>query len=384
MPPGQISPTELAVASHCPRQWLILYGVPAPPARAPHEPGPWGHRAWGRAWDACWNDWARWWATYDSPYPADGLSRCVWCRGPHSAPCPTCGGTGDGPLARISTAKPGDPDSVAQLARIADSYHRWYGAAPPPAWRFTGTQVRLTAPLVDAVGQRLRARVPLVRTATGWRHAHPADQEVVWRRVPWSLVGVLDATAEDRGTGERLIVEAKLRGERSSSGQAAATQAQAYAWLLAQTPGAPVGGVVTDLSSRRAQPDPRILRNGTLSHARTAGVLSWHYMAALTALGLDPGPYQEHLVWLREHVDPTRYQRTWQPVSAEALAAIGPELAAQAARVARWRRRCWRAPDPGELLGAFPKAAWCPPGCSVGSACRMLGPDFFSENAERD
>lgn len=420
----------------CPTRWWFRH---VERLRGP-ETGP---QRFGTLWHLWLEELHRWWMLTDSGFPASGLMSCPFCSGtgrPEGGPpaafaldlsaphaCVRCGGTGDGLIVRIGhqiaasvrsaeergvsfTAEDGQ-ELIEHLYRTIQGWIYRYGTIPSPKVKVVGVEVGLARPILNPkTGTPYAPETYLAKLrAGGYRFAEtgeaapgaplPAEvAEIVSVRWPWYQIGRLDWILRDRTRPVLWVGEGKTSSDPRGliEDLSLDPQTAGYAWLLAHH--APrfgaedVVGAVFDVTSSSYHHDPEPLKGRptkavpnpplAFSQARNRVTPSWRYVETLKRHGVDPAPYQEHLLHLAETVDPRLYQREWPSLGEEERRRYAEEVYATAARIANLRRLVARAEDVTDLTIAVPRVPICRlpgGGCQFRAPCLLDGENTRSK-----
>lgn len=392
--------------AHCDLRWFYQYaeGLKHPDRGTPLR--------YGDGWHDFMNDLYRWWRDTDEDYPPGSLDRCAWCRGAgireagDGEPCKPCKATGLGPIRRVERTWLEEArrqqvsslqlDEVAaevqRLRAAAEGYLVRYGTSPPTLTRVVAVEVSFARPIANRQGVPYTPDVPVVADEGGYRFARRGDDEkrIEWVRWPWYYLARLDALMADRESGALWALEHKSSSAPESliDGLSVDPQTGGYVWLLEDlvrrglVPGAKltakVAGYVLDVASSSTQHDPEPLVKGGYSRAKNKNTPSWRYRRTLSEAGEDVSKYQDHLSFLREHVDPKFYRREFATLDEDARHRFGIEVRMVAARISQMRRDVVRPKDLDDVYERFPRTPVCrlPGGsCSFRGPCLRDGPE---------
>ena len=368
---------------------------------------------YGTAWHDFLHDVHGYWFATDAPYPDDGETRCWACHGfgmvtePPISACARCVGTGLGVVTRLrakfaAEAKaagdagyPDDRDDLLRdaeiLARAADGWLRVNGRAPPESYRLIGVEVAVARAVlvpgtthpytpetyltVDSAGARL--------AATGEAANPPDGARVVTVRWPYYQIGRLDSVWQHRRTGAIYVAEWKSAVDPTDVARSLGVDPQTtgYCWLVQGAVEndafvlpdgvARIAGVWFDAAYNGMQYDPESLKKGGLSVAKNRTVPSWRFSAAVTAMGLDPLVYDEHVAYLAAHVDPKLYVRDTIGIPEDDQDRYAEELYGFCVQHSAWRRAGARARTQVDINVAFPRQPVCR---LTGGRCEFTGP----------
>lgn len=287
---------------------------------------------YGTAWHDAMDDVHRWWkVTGGEPYPHARDERnlglvCVWCGGEG---CERCHKTGQGPIGRATTNWFGTdrgPDAVT-LMRALRGWFEVYGETPSPGWSVLDVETPLAMP-VPSPGSRAGetyapelcwavapdGRARLARTGEGRDDATrsgilPAGWRAEWMRTPVWISVRIDALwiTESRGI---YVQEHKSSGDprRFASMLAYDPQVTIYelaleyalrhghvrvpavpspegGLLVSHAKAATIAGWLYDVASSHHQRDPKVLKSGLLSAAKSSlgSVPTWRLRDVLAA-----------------------------------------------------------------------------------------------------
>jgi hypothetical protein len=346
------------------------------------------------------------------------------------ARCLRCNGSGKSALsmamvpyrAKVETMEisSGDADLVEEtLRRMLQGYLKRWESGPLDSIKILGVEMSLSRAIVNPkTGLVFKPEVTLEQNEDGfWVLTGPgstakADRgEGSVRRVrwPWYQVGYLDVLGCDRVTKLGWVIDIKGSGQpsRYPKGMGVDPQLPGYCWLLEghlQDLGCSgIAGFMYDVSNTKYQPDPHELKwippkmddlkamveakgikvtgrksedycqalgivpgHGGFSVAMNSGVPSWRYEWAIKAAGVDRAPYEEHLQYLAETVDPGLYSRPWMRYGESHRQRYGREIYAKAVRMHLLRKAAAGCDDAEGLDVLFPRT----PVCTVpGSGC---------------
>jgi hypothetical protein len=396
-----------------------------------------GPKRFGTLWHLWMEELHRWWMATDTPWPTDGATVCPFCRGSgrsESSPvgvlvellppelCARCGGTGHGVVVRIghqladtvqrsaraegSTFTSDDAQQLIEhLSRTIQGWILRYGPDPYSSLRVVGVEVGLARPILNP-----RTRTPytpetlMARLADGkLRFAETGEaqeglalpegvREIVSVRWPWYQIGRLDCILKHRTKATLFVGEFKTSSDPRGlvADLSLDPQTAGYAWLLDAHRdwfgGESVVGAMFDVAASIFHADPERLKGrptkavpdppAELSQARNRTTPSWRYRAALTAHGVDPAPYQEHIAFLTAQIDPKLYLREWPSLGEEERRRYAEEVYAVAVRLANLRRAVARAEDVTDLTVAVPRVPICRlpgGGCVYRALCLLDG-----------
>lgn len=412
----------------CPRRWWfrVAEGLePVHEARA---------LAYGVAWHAFLEDVHRWWMeTGGQPYPEDGLEVCSRCRGDGvvisnrtdvtrinigaEGPCPVCVGTGVGPIADARTAwyATEREEDGETLARAADGWLRVNGRTPPDGMRVIGVEVPLAFPIRSPASKAGRLYTP----ETYWVHrpdgterlcrtgeavTPPPGCKVKAERRPVYMTARLDCVWYWEGRG-LMVGEWKSSRTPSTYLQGLSIDPQVTCYELALghavahnllwlpgpgvaggiEAGTPVIGWWYDVSSSHPQRDPKPLKDGGFSRARTllASVPSWRLRAAVEAAGLPLDEWRTEIAEAERSVDPNLYIREPGSTPPDNMARVQRENYALAReRVGMLRDAAFAKDRADETLDvSFPRRPICR---QAGSHCEYRGPCLRDSPGARD
>lgn len=295
---------------------------------------------YGTAWHAAMEDVHRWWqGTGGEPYPHARDERhlglvCVWCGGEAGDPsqgrtCRHCSNTGQGPIGRATTSWWGTdraPDAVV-LMRALRGWFEVYGDVPPPGWSVLDVERPLAMPIPSPESASKQTYAPelcwivapdgrarLARTGEGRPDAVlPAGCRAEWARTPaWVSVRLDTLWITDRRA--LYVQEFKSSGDpkRYASMLGYDPQVTIYelaveyalrhghirltavpggdGLLISHSGSASIAGWQYDIASSHLQRDPKVLKSGLLSAARSSigSVPTWRLRDALVAHGVSP------------------------------------------------------------------------------------------------
>lgn len=252
----------------------------------------------GIAWHSLIEDMHRWWMHFDEAYPAEGITRCLWCVGDrkalyqHNGTCSACQGSRSGPGLRAGEEwhrlesegllEPGTArEDCKRLDRCWDGYLREHGRGPLDTLRPIGVELRLAVPVQTpgaGAGRPYQPLTWLVRDhagalrMAGRGEAHRAG--AVGVRWPIYQVLTVDMLLVERADPSRLwLWEAKTSSDPEARVRQLGidTQVEGYTWAVTQAAraglladlGVPrqgrVVGCVFDVVCNKLQRDPKPL-----------------------------------------------------------------------------------------------------------------------------
>lgn len=405
----------------CDRRWFFRYGQRLAPQEEVRA------LRYGGAWAEVQEDIYRWWMIHDAPYPfakvlADGPATqapkgsCPWCDGgcdpTTGEECVYCGGNDlsrpfliladwrqDQAEGRVKDAE----DDADVLFNALVGYRAVYGDSPPPEYRVVAVEQEVAGPILTPDGKPFRSKIPLVEEPDCYRVAHPGEEPSVWVILPWYQVGKLDVVLQHRGTGILWVQDAK--SSRGPDGYlknvTVDPQLTGYCWMLEEALrqgllpfSGEIGGVQFDVASSGHQRRPDRLADKELakkavereagfthqppafSKAKGRNTPSWLYLDTLRhaergpdGQAVDLDDYQEHLVYLKQEVDPKLYVREPFAVSPLGIREYQLELFGIATQLAE-KIRGLPASTPEMLPATFPRTPLCR---KPGGSCPYLG-----------
>jgi hypothetical protein len=205
-------------------------------------------------------------------------------------PCPTCSGTGQGPVALGRTAfldyaladQSGEYDldtaahDAEKLARIFGGWLHTYGADPHPQLRVVAPEMKLAVPVRGPSGAKYAPRTWVVADDRGGlRVARTGEAHVPGARaVRWPLYQTLtlDAMLQHRDSGALYVYECKTAAspQRRMQSVSVDPQVQGYIYSAQQIVSAgliagvdrhsTVAGYVYDVLASGYQSDPKVLK----------------------------------------------------------------------------------------------------------------------------
>lgn len=391
----------------------------------------------GTAWDAWKRDVWTWWQERDEPFPEYGLDRCVWCDGEGCERC-GWDGRSSLDLAVEVLERAGEESwrddterFVDTLRRMAEGWIAHYEGGRLQSFEVAGVQLSLARQVMNpATGEPYCPVAYLVETdpveevtplgftttAQRWRIAKTGEggHAVRW---PWYQIGTIDVLLRDRQHRTGYAVDDKASASLSKYADAVKIDPQlpGYCWMLephAEALGlSSVAGFFYEVAATRYQRDPEFLKPKyppmdelrDIAKARGLKVLgktkedflraldipepppelsrdsgaftpSWRYQRAVEQGGLSLAAYEDHLEYLRHHVDPECYARgglLMLPYSASVGARYERELFARVQILAEKRRQAALSTSVYDLDIHFPRTAICKLGarCSYTHVC---------------
>ena len=205
---------------------------------------------------------------------------------------------------------------------------------------------------------------------------------------PYYQVGRIDAVVVHRKTGAVWAVDHKFTGSPNSYLKSAMYDPQlpGYCWMLQEniragrlpgvSPDQSVVGFMYEITSSQKQQDPKVLKNGELSRAKSARVPSWRMLDKIEELGLDKDYYQDYVLDLIDRVDSTLYKTEWLTITDEDHFKYKREIYGEAMRIAALKRAAVRASSYGDIFSTHPRVPVCKlPGgtCSFKVPCFVDG-----------
>lgn len=380
---------------------------------------------YGTLWHLWMEEVHRWWMRRDTTWPDWGIVMCPFCKGTGARPedepkdltqskCSRCEGSGKGVLTRIaedlaeaarqsqrSGREPVFTDEEAQ--RVVDTLSRavygWllkYGADPDPSLEVVAVEQSIARVVLNpTTGRPYCPETMVVEEGGELRFAGTSEaSKATVVRWPWAQVGRLDAVFRHRRTKVLFVGEWKSSQDPAGmvDGVLLDPQTSGYGWMLEPLVGlfggSRVVGILYDVASSAYQRDPEPLKGRptkaepnpplAFSQAKATTVPSWRYREALIAAGVDQAPYEDHIDYLTQHVDPRLYLREFPTLGRYDLDRYAAEAFAVVQRLSTGRRDAARATSERDIDVAFPRTPLCrlPGGsCPFRGPCMADGPE---------
>ena len=350
-----------------------------------------------------------------------------------SVTCHECKGWATGPADRALQAwiklegdekiEPGQAALDHQrLCRAWEGYTHTYGFGPLQKLKPIGVELRFGVPILNpSTSTVYRPSLWMIREGQTMRVARTSEANgpnAVQVRWPWYYAVTLDLLLVDREDPRELwLWEGKTAKSptRRMHNLSLDPQVQGYSWAINHAvkagliEGVPrdarLAGYVFDVVSNSMQHDPKQLapkkvkvphpetgepykekgrwvyeiggdgqpieRSPGLSMSKQSAPPSWRFANELDRLGLDRGPYEDHMLDLMERVDTKLYQRNWSTCGPEVVDRFGHEVYGVARRLAEMRRSAATATTPYEIAQRFPRVPIC---TQPGGGCSFTGP----------
>ena len=288
----------------CPRQWYFSYSQGLSTKRTSNA------FAWGIAWHMLMEDLFNFWKEHDrlinhtDPFFNESFDK----------------------IEEFLEEEQANSEEVIKDMRIAlEGYLIRYGDIFTQ-FRVVEVECALRYPIKDFNGNLFKTHLYLERIGDRLEIANIDAKKKIEYTMPFWVIGRADAIVQSRSSGELFVFDHKTTGsiKRFLSTCEVDPQLCSYAAMLEyeKTEGYlqkyknnKVGGIIYGLTSNQSTSEPKVLKNGTFSKAKSNKIPSWVFKKFAGKDEL----YSSHLENLKDNVDPLWHQRMYYPLDRNSI-----------------------------------------------------------------
>lgn len=276
-----------------------------------------------------------------------------------------------------------DPEPIIRDMQIAlEGYLNMYGSIHTE-FRVLEVEVPLRFPIKNFEGDQFRSKVIVENRGSSYHIANYDSQNKEEIVMPFYVIGRADAIVQSRESGDLFIYDHKTTSSISRFQLTSEVDPQLHSYAamlqyekdhgyLQKYKNYKIGGVIYGLTNNGSTSEPKELKKGGLSKAKSNKIPSWVFEKAIQDKGFSRSDYIEHLESITKNVDPLWHTRVWLPLDSDS--------------VERWKMESYGIArllaDAYHCIATIPDAQeWIAPRIPV---CRTMGYCKFKEICVND